>query len=135
MLVTDASAWLGAAFPQQDSDYPRAVAAGVNRSGGLVPQIFWFEVRHVLLMGERAGSFGEASVKIFLDKLRTVDLRVAPLPEEQSLLELARRHRLSVYDAAYLKLAARTGSGLASLDARLNRAAVAEGVSLFAARG
>ena len=43
---------------------------------------------------------------------------------------LARNHRLSVYDAAYLELALREGIPLATLDAGLRRAAAAEGVTL-----
>ncbi len=44
-------------------------------------------------------------------------------------LELARKHRLSVHDAAYLALAISTSHRLATLDLRLADAARAEGVS------
>jgi predicted nucleic acid-binding protein len=45
---------------------------------------------------------------------------------------LARRHRLTVYDAAYLELALREGLALATLDTALAEAARAEGVSVLA---
>jgi len=45
---------------------------------------------------------------------------------------MARAHRLSVYDAAYLELAQREGLPLATLDADLRRAATGEGVALVA---
>jgi predicted nucleic acid-binding protein len=41
---------------------------------------------------------------------------------------LARRHRLTVYDAAYLELASRAALPLATLDAMLVAAARSEGV-------
>jgi predicted nucleic acid-binding protein len=44
---------------------------------------------------------------------------------------LARNHRLSVYDAAYLELAQREGIPLATLDADLQKAAAAAGVGLL----
>ncbi len=45
-------------------------------------------------------------------------------------MALARRHGLTVYDAAYLELALREGIDLATLDTELADAARAEGVSL-----
>jgi predicted nucleic acid-binding protein len=49
------------------------------------------------------------------------------------LMALARKHRLTVYDAAYLELAKREALPLATLDRALERAAAAEGVALFGA--
>lgn len=43
-------------------------------------------------------------------------------------LQLARRYKLSAYDAAYLELALRTGLPLATLDADLTKASEAAGV-------
>jgi predicted nucleic acid-binding protein len=44
---------------------------------------------------------------------------------------LARTHRLSVYDASYLELAARTALPLATLDLPLREAADAAGLAIF----
>lgn len=51
---------------------------------------------------------------------------------ETDVLTFARRHRLTVYDAAYLELAFRTGLELATLDTALATAAQAENVPLIA---
>lgn len=53
------------------------------------------------------------------------------LPET---LNLARRYKLSCYDAAYLELALRAGLPLATLDADLEKAAKKAGVKRFEAR-
>jgi predicted nucleic acid-binding protein len=50
--------------------------------------------------------------------------------ETARLLALARRHGLTVYDAAYLELALREGLDLATLDTELADAARAEGMPL-----
>ena len=50
--------------------------------------------------------------------------------DESRLLELARRHGLTVYDAAYLEVAFRRGLPLATLDRRLREAAEAIGVAV-----
>ncbi|MBN8925690.1 MAG: type II toxin-antitoxin system VapC family toxin [Rhodospirillales bacterium] len=47
------------------------------------------------------------------------------------MLSLARQHRLTVYDAAYLELAQREGLTLATLDTALRQAASAVGVPLL----
>jgi predicted nucleic acid-binding protein len=49
------------------------------------------------------------------------------------MTQLADRHELSIYDAAYLELALRRNLPLATLDADLRRAAAAEGVQLLGA--
>ena len=48
-------------------------------------------------------------------------------------MEIARAKNLTVYDATYLELAKRTGASLATLDAKLAKAATAEGVQLITA--
>jgi predicted nucleic acid-binding protein len=61
------------------------------------------------------------------------------LPDESdphadaALLCLARAHRLSFYDAAYLELAQRKSSPLATLDTALIKAAKAEKIPLIGA--
>jgi predicted nucleic acid-binding protein len=49
-------------------------------------------------------------------------------------LNLARRYKLSAYDATYLELALRAGLPLATLDADLLKAAGKAGVKRYAAR-
>lgn len=46
-------------------------------------------------------------------------------------LNLARRYKLSAYDAAYLELSLRTGLSLATLDTGLAKAATIAGASIF----
>jgi predicted nucleic acid-binding protein len=49
------------------------------------------------------------------------------------ILAFARKHRLTVYDAAYLALTARRNIPLATLDRRLEAAAKAERIALLEA--
>jgi len=51
-------------------------------------------------------------------------------PDETVIIDLARRHRLTVYDAAYLELALRERLDLATLDSTLAEAARREGVAV-----
>ncbi|HVB15439.1 MAG TPA: type II toxin-antitoxin system VapC family toxin, partial [Stellaceae bacterium] len=56
-------------------------------------------------------------------------------PDENRMIALARKHRLTVYDAAYLELALRRALPLATLDMPLAHAARAEGVPLVGENG
>ena len=53
----------------------------------------------------------------------------------ETILALARTHRLTVYDAAYLELALRVDAPLATLDRELARAARAAKVPLLGGGG
>jgi predicted nucleic acid-binding protein len=99
-----------------------------------VPGLWWFEVRNILVVNERRRRITEAGTASFLQNLSQLRVRVDQSPDEGAVLRLARTHRLSVYDAAYLELAQREGLALATLDADLRKAAANEGVALVSAR-
>jgi predicted nucleic acid-binding protein len=129
-FVVDASIALAWAF---DEVHPRAsLGREALRTGeAIIPSLWWFEVRNGLIMGERRGRLGERDTARFLRDISRLALRLDRLPDEASVLALARRHRLTVYDAAYLELAQRMGVALATLDTQLAEAARAEQVPLL----
>ena len=71
----------------------------------------------------------------FLRDISRLAITVDSSPNEIQVLTLARRHRLTVYDAAYLELALREGLPLATLDEALASAARAETVLLIGEDG
>ena len=95
----------------------------------LAPALLFFEVRNVLLVNERRGRLTEAQSAEFLRALSRLPIRIDQSPDETHLMMLARRHRLTVYDAAYLELALRERLSLVTLDARLDAAKRAEDMS------
>jgi predicted nucleic acid-binding protein len=95
-----------------------------------VPVHWWFEIRNVVLLGEQRGRASEQQTAQFLDRLAMLRIELAELPDESRVMNLARSHRPSFYDAAYLELAHRHRIALATLDDDLAAAARAEGVAL-----
>src|SRR5271156_5033082 len=71
----------------------------------LVPSLWWFEVRNGLLMAERRGRYTEGRLESFLPELSEFPVSLDHSPNEALIMALARRRRLTVYDAAYLELA------------------------------
>jgi len=130
-FVLDASVTACWAF--RDEEHPVADAARDRMIGdeGLAPTLWWFELRNILVVNERRTRLTEADSSVFLRDLARLPITLDRRPEEAEVLRLARKHRLSVYDAAYLELALRHGIAIATLDNELIRAARAEKVALI----
>lgn len=132
-LVLDASI-AGCWFFGDEQD-PRAEAAWdrLEEDRAIVPLQWWFEVRNICLLGERRGRATEAQTDEFLHELPRFAIDFDGLPDQRFVVALARRHRLTLYDAAYLELAQRKAIPLATLDKKLVTAAHIEGVPLVLA--
>jgi predicted nucleic acid-binding protein len=99
----------------------------------VVPALWWFEVRNGLLVNERRRRITESDTARFLAAIADM-ATVDRSPNEMVILSLARRHRLTVHDAAYLELALREGIELATLDVPLAEAARREGIAVVGDR-
>lgn len=130
-FVLDASIAACWAFQDEDHPYAKIAFTRIRSDEAIVPKLWWFEVRNVLVINERRKRITESQTAIFLRDLSHLRMRVDGLPEEAPLLHLARTHQLSVYDATYLELAQRERIPLATLDAQLAVAAHAERVPLI----
>ncbi len=129
-LVIDASVMASWYYPDEHNTGAEDILARLKLETGFVPGIWWFEIRNVLLTGERRGRTTHNESSAFLALLRELPLEVALLPDEDAVMDLARRHRLTFSDAAYLELAKRETYILATFDRDLIEAARAEGVTL-----
>lgn len=129
-LVVDVSVMMAWHFEDERSPAGDAVRARLRDDEALVPAHWWFELRNALLVGERRGRSQPELTARFLDSLRDISISIGLLPDEDAVMALARRHRLSFYDAAYLELAKREDVPLATFDRALIAAAEAESVPI-----
>lgn len=116
----------------------QSYAAAVLDSMGVVyvPGIWALEVANVIARAEAKGLIAEAQSENYLRLLGQLDIRISEISLPQAvgaILQLARRYRLSSYDASYLELALRLGLPLATVDSDLRRAAQQAGVPIHAA--
>jgi len=114
--------------------YASAVLRTLKESQALVPSIWPLEVANVIAKIEAKNIATEADSQRFIALLRRLDIVTDPVTVERALgdtLNLARRYRLSAYDAAYLELALRASQPLATLDAGLAKAATLAGIPAF----
>jgi predicted nucleic acid-binding protein len=129
-FVVDASVVLDWALQER---HPAAELARERLRGdaALAPALWWFEVRNALIVNERRGRIDETGTTRFLQTLSLFPVTLDRSPDHAAIMSLARRHRLTVYDTAYLEVALREGVPLATLDPALAAAAQAEGVPVL----
>ncbi len=96
-----------------------------------VPSIWRAEFAATLLTFSHNRRLPLSRIPAILSELDQLDLvHDAAPPSARSLIEIARRHALSAYDACYLELALRRRIPLAARDAPLRKAAHRAGVLL-----
>jgi predicted nucleic acid-binding protein len=131
-LVIDASVASAWCFPDEQTDYTNGVLHAVSSSlQGFAPRLWAYEIRNSVLMGLRRGRITKADAEEFLSSLADLNIRLTDPVSYDAVFAMAQLNGLTVYDAAYLDLAIREGSELASLDDALRNAAIKTGVVLF----
>jgi predicted nucleic acid-binding protein len=99
-----------------------------------VPAHWPIEVMNGLIMAVRRKRIDLDRVVRFAGDLAALSIRIERPHEPaawNTIVQVATKHNLTIYDAAYLELAQRTGLPLATLDGDLRKAALAEGAALL----
>ncbi|MGA9072315.1 MAG: type II toxin-antitoxin system VapC family toxin [Terracidiphilus sp.] len=133
-LVLDSSATLAQAFPDERTAAIMELFQLIANCGAIVPELWRIEVANTLNVGIRRGRISKANRQGILDDLESLPISIDWETRKHTwgrTLELADRHRLTVYDATYLELALRLALPLATLDEELREAALREGVAVM----
>jgi predicted nucleic acid-binding protein len=134
--VIDSSIALTWCFEDEASAETDALFERVCDEGAVVPGLWRLELGNVLLQAEKRGRISAGDVAARLDLIAELPISVDPKTADRAwrdILTLARAERLTVYDAAYLELAARRGFPLLTLDDDLAQAALRLGVVVLPA--
>jgi predicted nucleic acid-binding protein len=133
LIVIDASFALALVLPDETSPAADIMAELLLHEEPVAPSIWVMEVANALLAAGRRGRLRQNDEGQVAQALRMLAVRVDPVDLDAAManiLPIARKHGLSAYDAAYLELALRTSSRLATLDRQLRKAAIAEGLGV-----
>ena len=138
-FVLDASvtlSWLLRDTSSREVAYALAVLNALRTPGATaeVPVTWGLEIANVIARGEAKAQITETQSEAFLEMLDAASIQADAATFTHTLshtLQLARRYRLSSYDASYLELALRSALPLATLDEDLRRAARKTGVEHF----
>ena len=133
-LVLDVSLSCAWCFADEASEPAWAILERLQGGRAHVPALWLWETAHVLVQAERRGRISPAAIRTYLGLLEGLPISIDQ-PSTASAwhdsLALARSHRLTSYDAAYLELALRRGLPLATRDKALQASALLEGVPLM----
>lgn len=135
-LVLDSSVTLAHTWSDETTDAVRQVFESLRDHGAWVPSLWRLEVANALEMAVRRGRHPAEFRDGALADLALLPIQIDSETDRQAwgaTVRLATKHRLTLYDAAYLELALRRSLPLATLDEDLRAAARAEKVSLLGA--
>jgi predicted nucleic acid-binding protein len=133
-MVLDSSVTLAWIYADETTDAIRMIFEQLIQTGAWVPGHWRLEVANILEIGVRRRRHNS----VFRDST-VADLALLPIQTDletdrhtwAATLRLAERHRLTLYDAAYLELALRRELPIATLDRDLRTAAAAENLRLL----
>ena len=129
--VLDCSLTMAWFFEDEATPATDAIFAALPESEVHVPALWPMEIANVMTLAERKRRTTEAKISHFVKTLLEQPIYIDYESPDRSfthLMPLAKRHGLTIYDAAYLELALRRDLPLATLDHLLLSAAKAEGV-------
>jgi len=118
----------------QELSYAGKVLDAMKTASAIVPVTWGLEVANVIARAEAKGLVTEARSETFLEMMEGMDIEADAVTFDHAMshtLQLARRYKLSAYDASYLELSMRLGLPLATLDQDLQKAAKKTGVKRF----
>jgi len=128
--VVDPSVALAWLLPDETNARADAVRVAVeNGADAWIPVHWRLEIGNGLLMAERRGRITPEQLAQALSLAHSLPFEEDDETAEQipvRTLALARKHGLTIYDAAYLELAQRRGAILATFDDQLLTAAAKE---------
>jgi predicted nucleic acid-binding protein len=136
-FVLDNSVAMAWSFEDEVDEYADAVLDSLAGVRAIVPILWPLEVANALLMGERRKRSTEAETMKWTGILSALPIVVDSDTNAHAwsgTLGVARGHKLTAYDAAYLELAIRRSLPLATIDSKLKQAAQAVGVAIYAAQ-
>jgi predicted nucleic acid-binding protein len=125
-FVVDNSVVMTWCFSDETNKYSDAVLDSLNSSTAFVPSTWPLEVGNILLVAKRRKRLSEADSTRFIALIAELPIVIEqeePERMKRDILALARKHKISTYDASYLDLAMRKGLPIASLDKDLRKAA------------
>jgi predicted nucleic acid-binding protein len=131
-FVLDASVSAVWALADESSPVADIAANRMKDEIALVPPLWWYEVRNLLVINERRQRMTADDSANYLELLSSFPIQTDSVEDEQTVFRFARQYRLSFYDAVYLAVAQRNQAPLATLDKYLRAAAIAADIPLVA---
>ncbi len=126
--------WPDSESPENNAYALRTIQQADGGSVFHVPTIWHYEAAHVAAALVRSGQVSQASATRYFEQVGKLPIKTDTTSHDiasTAVFALSIQFGLSVYDAAYLELALRSGATLATNDRRLKAATREAGAPLF----
>ena len=133
-FVLDASVTAAWCFRNEANARSTALLESLRQRQAVVPGLWHIESANMLLQAERRQRITEADCVALIEFVAALPVETDTGSESRAhraILDLARRHNLTAYDATYLDVAMRRSLPLATRDRQLEQAAKEAGVPLI----
>ena len=133
-VVLDASVTVAWFLQDESSTESGPLLNYVAKAGAAVPQIWKMEVANVFTQAVRRGRISDSHRERAMAALRALPIREDAEGTSNvwtTVVDIADRFQLSIYDATYLELSARTGLPIATADKAMKAAALSMGRRLY----
>jgi predicted nucleic acid-binding protein len=124
--VSMAASWL---LPDEHDARAVEAARALKETSGLVPQLWHYEMRNLVLMAVRRKRLSAEEAAERVGVLLEIPIETDGEPDLDAAFSLAAKYDLTYYDGLYLELARRRHASLATIDRRLLAAARSDGVA------
>jgi predicted nucleic acid-binding protein len=131
-IVVDASVAMCWFLPDEYSEVANIALELVEEGGMAAPILLRYELQNVLLTSERRKRIEFKQIEEGFRRFAKLPINFVSDFDPLVAADIARRHGLSAYDTAYLEIALRRNLMLATLDRKLAKAALAEGLEVLA---
>jgi predicted nucleic acid-binding protein len=136
VIVLDSSFAMALAMDDEHVSGLDSLLSRMIQEHTVVPPLWEYEIANAMLSASRRGRMPADQLPHRLALLKSlpisVDMAVIELTVIRSL-DLAKKHNLTVYDAAYLELGIRLQATIATLDQKLAGAATSEDLKVIGA--
>lgn len=133
-FVLDASVTLSWCFADEATPRSLEIRSQLTSERAIVPPLWSYEVANALTVAARGIRVTHETAVAMVQQIVSLPIDTSEVLRDPTvLIDLARDHELSVYDAAYLQLAIISDVPLATFDDRLARAARVAGVPVIGA--
>jgi predicted nucleic acid-binding protein len=128
-IIVDASVAASWILPGEHDARAVEAARALKETSGLVPQLWHYEMRNLLLTAVRRKRLSAEDAAERVRALLGMPVETDREPNLDTAFSLAVEYDLTYYDGLCLELACRRDASLATIDRRLLAAARAEGVA------
>ena len=132
-FVLDASFALCWCFDDEATPQTESTLTSLENQEAIawVPATWRYEMLNGLGKGVTRGRLTRDKALLFWQEVQALPVCVADVAVNETLLELALKHHLAVYDACYLSLTQARRLPLATVDGKLQQAAESVGVQVI----